>query len=84
MTEVDIKREIIENILAQRYASSAMVAIWSPRQKIIYERELWIAVLKSQTELGLTVPDGVSSTAILVGHEPVAQSTGASNFILPL
>jgi len=50
-------KEPIENVLAQRYASSAMVAIWSPRQKVIDERELWVAVLKAQAELGLTTPD---------------------------
>jgi len=50
--------EIIEDILAQRYASPAMRAIWSPRQKVILERELWLAVLKAQRDLGVEVPDG--------------------------
>ena len=36
-----------------------MVGIWSPEAKIILERELWIAVLKAQAELGVDVPDGV-------------------------
>ena len=36
-----------------------MVAIWSPEAKIVLERELWIAVLKAQAELGVDVPDGV-------------------------
>lgn len=47
----------IENILAARYASDAMCRIWSPEQKIIFERELWIAVMKAQRELGLGIPD---------------------------
>lgn len=46
----------IENVLASRYASEAMRIIWSPEQKIRYERELWIAVMKAQRELGLSVP----------------------------
>ena len=48
----------VENILAQRYASPQMVAIWSPEEKIIAERRLWLAVLRSQTALGVQVPQG--------------------------
>ena len=36
-----------------------MVAIWSPEDKIILERQLWVAVLRAQAELGVDVPDGV-------------------------
>ncbi len=53
-----MSKEVIEDILAQRYASPAMVAIWSPRGKVILERQLWLAVLKAQVKLGLDVPDG--------------------------
>ena len=50
----------IPNVLANRYASDDMVAIWSPEAKIVAERRLWIAVLRAQTELGRSaVPDGV-------------------------
>ena len=49
----------IPNVLAGRYASSEMVAIWSPQAKIVAERRLWLAVLRAQRELGITVPDGV-------------------------
>ena len=45
------------NVLAGRYASDAMVAVWSPAAKIIAERRLWLAVLTAQAELGVTVPD---------------------------
>jgi adenylosuccinate lyase len=34
-----------------------MVDIWSPERKVVLERELWIAVLEAQHELGLDVPD---------------------------
>lgn len=49
----------IPNVLASRYASDAMVQLWSPRSKVILERRLWIAVLTAQCELGIDVPDGV-------------------------
>ncbi len=49
----------IPNVLANRYASDEMVAIWSPEAKIVAERRLWLAVLRAQAELGVTVPDGV-------------------------
>ena len=34
-----------------------MVAIWSPRAKIVAERRLWLAVLRAQRELGVDVPE---------------------------
>ena len=49
----------IPNVLASRYASADMVAIWSPRAKIIAERRLWLAVLRAQRELGVDVPEAV-------------------------
>ena len=49
----------IPNVLANRYASDEMVAIWSPEAKIVAERRLWLAVLRAQAELGVDVPDGV-------------------------
>lgn len=47
----------IPSTLATRYASDAMCAIWAPEAKIIQERKLWIAVLKAQQELGLSIND---------------------------
>ncbi|GIW44332.1 MAG: adenylosuccinate lyase [Candidatus Binatia bacterium] len=47
----------LPDVLAERYASPEMAAIWSARGKVVLERELWIAVLKAQKELGLEVPD---------------------------
>ena len=49
----------IPNVLATRYASAAMVDVWSPARKIILERQLWIAVMKAQAELGIDVGDDV-------------------------
>ncbi|MFC7621599.1 adenylosuccinate lyase [Microlunatus sp. GCM10028923] len=44
---------VVPNVLASRYASEAMRAIWSPEQKIIAERRLWLAVLAAQRDLGV-------------------------------
>ncbi|TKV57786.1 adenylosuccinate lyase [Nakamurella flava] len=49
----------VDNVLAGRYASAEMVRIWSPENKIVAERRLWLAVLRAQADLGVTVPDGV-------------------------
>jgi adenylosuccinate lyase len=49
----------IPNVLAARYASTAMSRIWSPEQKVVLERQLWLAVLTAQRDLGVPVPDGV-------------------------
>ncbi|WP_127784206.1 adenylosuccinate lyase [Rhodococcus sp. X156] len=46
----------IPNVLASRYASPALAALWSPAHKVVLERQLWIAVLKAQAELGVDVP----------------------------
>ena len=45
----------LPNILASRYASSAMVDIWTPSGKVVLEREFWLAVLEAQNDLGVTV-----------------------------
>jgi len=44
------------SILANRYASSAMKQIWSAQSKILAERNLWIAVMKAQAQLGFDIP----------------------------
>ncbi|MEA2885598.1 MAG: adenylosuccinate lyase, partial [Bradyrhizobium sp.] len=51
--------ELIPNVLAARYASTPIVELWSPRQKVVLERRLWVAVLRAQRDLGVAVPDGV-------------------------
>ena len=50
---------MIPNVLAARYASPELVALWSPESKVVLERRLWIAVLRAQRDLGIPVPDGV-------------------------
>jgi adenylosuccinate lyase len=46
----------IPDVLADRYASPAMTAIWSPRARVILEREFWIAVMRAQRAHGLDIP----------------------------
>ena len=43
------------DILADRYASPEMVGIWTPENKVVLERDLWVAVLRGQAHLGLDV-----------------------------
>ncbi len=50
---------MIPNVLAARYASDELVALWSPERKVVLERQLWLAVLRAQRDLGVDVPDDV-------------------------
>jgi adenylosuccinate lyase len=47
------------SVLADRYASKAMRAIFAPEEKIIAERRLWLAVARAQSKLGHTIADSV-------------------------
>lgn len=49
----------IPNVLADRYASSAMVSLFDPVNRVITERRFWIAVLETQIDLGLDVERSV-------------------------
>jgi adenylosuccinate lyase len=47
---------LVLNVLAARYASSPMVELWSAEHKVVLERRLWLAVMRSQRELGVDIP----------------------------
>ena len=49
----------IDSVLASRYASEPMREIWAQEAKIRLERQLWIAVMRAQQELGSSIPKGV-------------------------
>ena len=49
----------IQNVLADRYASEAMVEIFDPINRVRLEREFWVAVLDAQIKLGLDVDASV-------------------------
>jgi len=59
----------IPDVLATRYASEPMRAIWSPQTKIVAERRLWLAVLRGQRDAGLDVAD-----AVLADYERVVET----------
>jgi adenylosuccinate lyase len=48
---------ITPNVLATRYATKEMVAIFDPVNKIINERNFWITILKLQQKSGLPITD---------------------------
>ena len=48
---------ITPNVLATRYATKEMLAIFDPINKIINERKFWITILKLQQKSGLPITD---------------------------
>jgi adenylosuccinate lyase len=48
---------ITPNVLATRYATKEMVAIFDPVNKIVNERKFWITILKLQKKAGLPITD---------------------------
>lgn len=48
---------VTPNVLANRYATSEMVAIFDPVNKIIAERKFWITILRLQKVSGLSITD---------------------------
>ncbi len=61
-------KPVIPNVLAGRYASQEMVDLWSAEHKIVLERQLWLAVLRAQKELGVDVPDAAIDAYEAVVH----------------
>ncbi|SDG74226.1 adenylosuccinate lyase [Sinosporangium album] len=49
-------KPVIPNVLAARYASEQLARVWSPEQKVVAERRLWVAVMRAQADLGVAVP----------------------------
>jgi adenylosuccinate lyase len=49
-------KPILPDVLAARYASQPMVDLWSPERKVRLERELWVAVMQAQRDLGVDIP----------------------------
>ena len=55
-TSVATTELAVPNVLAMRYASEEMRHIWSPVNKVKSERRLWLAVMRSQRDLGVDIP----------------------------
>ncbi|MGH9291108.1 MAG: adenylosuccinate lyase [Acidimicrobiales bacterium] len=48
-------KPLLPDVLASRYASRPMVGLWSPERKVRLERELWVAVMQAQRDLGVDI-----------------------------
>ena len=55
--QLGFNRMITPNVLATRYATKEMVAIFDPVNKIIAERKFWITILNFQKKAGLPITD---------------------------
>ena len=62
----------IPNVLASRYASAEMREGWSAEHKIIAERQLWLAVLASQRDLGVEF-GGDEPAAVIKAYQDVVE-----------
>jgi adenylosuccinate lyase len=62
----------IGSVLANRYASVAMREVWSPEDKIISERRLWLAVLAAQRDLGVDFGDD-DPVVVIKAYEEVLE-----------
>src|SRR3954464_4008285 len=60
MTPAPARKPEVPDVLAARYASAPLVALWAPAAKVVLERRLWLAVLQAQADLGIAVPAGVA------------------------
>ena len=49
--------EIYSSPLADRYASRAMLELWSPRTRYGQWRRLWLALAEAEKSLGVAIPD---------------------------
>ena len=64
---------MIPDILAARYATDELIALWAPERKVVLERRLWLTVLRAQRDLGVDVPDGVvADYGAVVDHVDLA------------
>ncbi len=56
----------LPNVLAARYASTPMAELWSPEHKVVLERQLWVAVLRAQRDLGLDISESAIDDHVAV------------------
>jgi len=58
--------DIYSSPLSERYASRAMLELWSPRTRYGLWRRLWLALAEAEKELGVEIPD--DAIAQMRGH----------------
>ncbi|NDL60786.1 adenylosuccinate lyase [Phytoactinopolyspora mesophila] len=63
------EKSVVRNVLAARYASPELTRLWSAEQKVVLERQLWLAVLRTQRDLGVEVPEGAIDAYEAVLHD---------------
>ena len=63
-------KPVVPNVLAARYASAELTALWSPERKVVLERELWLAVLRAQVKLGVRL-GGDDAHKVVADYERV-------------
>ncbi len=50
--------DALPDVLASRYASAELRALWSPTHRVVVERRFWLTVLEEQERAGWDVPAG--------------------------
>ena len=50
-------RDTWSSPLAERYASQAMLSLWSPNRRYGLWRRLWLALAEGERALGVAIPD---------------------------
>ena len=60
----------VPNVLATRYASEQLRAIWAPEAKVVAERRLWLVVLRAQRDLGVDF-GGADPGEVIAAYEAV-------------
>lgn len=67
------EKKKISNVLSARYASAELTQLWSPEYKIVLERQLWIAVMKAQKDLGVDIPaEAISAYEAVIDNVDLA------------
>lgn len=67
------ERLYVPDVLADRYASTPMVNLWSPVGKTMLQRGLWVAILRGQQKLGIDIPDeAIRSYSQAIGQVDLA------------
>jgi len=62
-------KQMIPDILASRYVSEEMKQNWSMHNKVLLERDFWLAVMHAQKDLGISIPEEALEAYLRVKEE---------------
>ena len=62
-------KEKIPDVLASRYVSEEMKQNWSMHNKVLLERDFWLAVMHAQKDLGISIPEEALEAYLRVKEE---------------